>query len=123
MKEGLEAIKEADVILSLDWVDLGGAFKLALGDAQPGAKVIQVSLDHIIHNGWSMDHHIHPTVDVFVPAEPEAVVAGLLSRIADGPAKKGWAAGPRPVPALKAPPKGEPLRPDHFSLGSQEGAG
>ncbi|MGE0626386.1 MAG: thiamine pyrophosphate-binding protein [Hyphomicrobiaceae bacterium] len=123
VKEALEAIKEADVILSLDWVDLGGAFKLALDDAQPNAKVIQVSLDHIVHNGWSMDHHIHPAVDLFIAAEPEPVVSGLLARIPQGTAKKGWATGPRPVPELKAPPNGEPLRPDHFSLGLRKALG
>ena len=43
------AIRESDVILSLDWVDLAGTLKAALGDA-PGAKIIQVSLDHLLHN-------------------------------------------------------------------------
>src|SRR5437016_4999274 len=42
-EELLAAIKAADLIMSLDWVDLAGTFKL-LG-AWPTAKVIQVSLD------------------------------------------------------------------------------
>src|SRR3974377_2430869 len=52
--EVLAALREADVILSLDWVDLGGTFK-AMG-AAPTATVIQVSLDQNLHNGWSMDY-------------------------------------------------------------------
>jgi thiamine pyrophosphate-dependent acetolactate synthase large subunit-like protein len=116
-KHSLDAINNADVILSLDWVDLGGTFKLAMGDKQPDAKVIQVSLDHIIHNGWSMDHHVHPSVDLFVAAEPEPVVAGLVERAPKGRTVKNWAGGPTPVPELKAPAKGEPLRPQHFALG------
>ncbi len=47
-------LKEADVILSLDWVDLAGTLKPLGGP--PAGKVIQVSLDHQLHNGWSMDY-------------------------------------------------------------------
>ena len=117
VKVAQDAIRDADVILSLDWVDLGGAFKLVFGDKQPTAKVIQVSLDHVIHNGWSMDHHIHPTVDMFIAAESEPFVTGLLEHLPKGAAKKGWAAGPTAVPVMKPLAKGEPLRPDHLALG------
>ena len=123
VKAAQDAIRDADVILSLDFVDLGGAFKLVFGDKQPTGKVIQVSLDHIVHNGWSMDHHIHPSVDLFVAAEPEPFVAALLDKLPKGAAKKGWAAGPTPVPKLEAPPKGDPLRPDHLSLGLRKALG
>ncbi len=58
-----QAIAAADVILSLDWVDLAGTLKTACG-GEPAAKIIQVSLDHVLHNGWSMDHQGHPPVDV-----------------------------------------------------------
>ena len=61
-----EAIKNADVILSLDWVDLGGAFKTVLGTDEPKAKVIQVTLDYVLHNGWSMDYMALPTVDLLI---------------------------------------------------------
>ncbi|MBV9556868.1 MAG: thiamine pyrophosphate-binding protein, partial [Pseudolabrys sp.] len=60
--EALEAIRNADVVLSLDWLDLGGVFKHAGGTK---AKVIQISLDHQLHNGWSMDYQALPPVDVF----------------------------------------------------------
>ena len=52
--ETVPALRTADVILSLDWVDLAGALR-GLGPA-PSAKIIQISLDHRIHNGWSMDY-------------------------------------------------------------------
>ncbi len=116
VKEAMAAINDADVILSLDWVDLGGTIKLAMGDSQPKAKIIQVSLDHTVHNGWSMDHHMHPAVDLFVPAECEPVVAGLLKLLPKAANKKSWAAGPSPVPTLREVPKGEPLRPDDLAL-------
>jgi thiamine pyrophosphate-dependent acetolactate synthase large subunit-like protein len=50
--EALEAIRAADVILSLDWVDLGGTLKSAFGSTVPPATIIHASLDHILHNGW-----------------------------------------------------------------------
>src|SRR6202000_2091942 len=40
------AIARADVILSLDWVDLAGTLKAACGSPAPAAKVISVTLDH-----------------------------------------------------------------------------
>src|SRR5882672_5216631 len=74
--ELVAAIKAADVIMSLDWVDLAGTFKSSGG--WPTAKVIQVSLDQNVHNGWSMDHQGLPPVDLFVPADVDATVAALV---------------------------------------------
>src|SRR5215468_172388 len=65
--EAIEAIKAADVILALDWVDLGGALRNAFGPEPPKAKVINVSADFHIHNGWSMDYEGLPPVDLQLP--------------------------------------------------------
>ena len=75
----LAAIKDADVILSLDWVDLAGTLK-SVGSAPPGT-IIQVSLDQNLHNGWSMDYEGLPPVDLFIPAEADATAAALLGAI------------------------------------------
>jgi thiamine pyrophosphate-dependent acetolactate synthase large subunit-like protein len=71
------ALAEADVILSLDWVDLGGTLRACPGGV-PEGKVIQVSLDHHLHNGWSMDHQAFPPVDLLLEGTPDAVVADLV---------------------------------------------
>jgi thiamine pyrophosphate-dependent acetolactate synthase large subunit-like protein len=71
------ALAEADVILSLDWVDLGGTLRLCPG-GMPEGRVIQVSLDHHLHNGWSMDHQAFPPVDLLLEGSPDAVVADLV---------------------------------------------
>ena len=65
---GRSAIASADVILSLDWVDLAGALKAACGPVSPAAKVINVTLDHQLHNGWSMDHQALAPADLFIAA-------------------------------------------------------
>ena len=75
-----KVLAEADVVLSLDWVDLAGTLTTAFGSPTPGAKVIQVSLDHTLHNGWSGDHHGLPAVDLFVAADPDAVAIALAGR-------------------------------------------
>ena len=85
-EELVAAIKEADVIMSLDWVDLAGTFKSAGG--WPSAKVIQVSLDQNVHNGWSMDHQALPPVDLFVAADTDATVAALVEALPKGASKK-----------------------------------
>ena len=101
-EEFLANIREADVILSLDWLDLAGAFK-AMGGA-PTATVIQVSLDHTIHNGWSMDHQGLPAVDLFVAADPDATVEALLGAIAaDARPKRPAEVRSRLAPATPSP--------------------
>jgi thiamine pyrophosphate-dependent acetolactate synthase large subunit-like protein len=87
-------LKEADVILSLDWVDLAGTLKPLGGP--PAGKVIQISLDHQLHNGWSMDYQALPPVDLFISADPDTATAALVQAIGPGaaPAKAG---APRPL--------------------------
>ena len=80
--EAIEALRKADVILSLDWLDIAGTFKSA-GDAI-AAKVVQVSLDHRLHNGWSMDYQGLPPVDVMIDCEPDVAVPALLKALGLG---------------------------------------
>ena len=87
-------LKEADVIVSLDWVDLAGTFKPLGGP--PAGKVIQISLDHQLHNGWSMDYQALPPVDLFISADPDTATAALVQAI--GPGARTAPAGPaRPL--------------------------
>ena len=75
------AVKAADVILSLDWVDLAGALKGPFGDAGPAAKVIVVSNDFRIHRGWSMDYQGLPPCDLLLPTTPDEAVPDLLKAV------------------------------------------
>jgi len=92
--DSIEAASGADAIVSLDWVDLAGALKIA--GALPSTKIIQVSLDFRIHNGWSMDHQALPPVDLFLSADPDLVVPELVRAI-------GASAKPRVAPRPRAP--------------------
>ena len=44
-RDGKKLLRDADVVLALDWVDTAGTLKAAWGDAPIGAKVIRVSAD------------------------------------------------------------------------------
>jgi thiamine pyrophosphate-dependent acetolactate synthase large subunit-like protein len=76
--EAQKMLAEADVILSLDWLDLAGALKQAFGENPVTAQVIQVSCDAHNHRGWSTDHFGLPPVDVYLMCETDAAVPLLL---------------------------------------------
>jgi len=78
--EGLAALGRADLILSLDWVDLAGTLKAAKAPAA-NAKVVSVTVDYQIHNGWSMDHQGLAPVDVLLAADPEHAVPLLIDAL------------------------------------------
>ena len=83
VKEVTDALQKADLILAFDVVDLAGLFKTNLNGGLPAGKIVHVSIDHRIHNGWSMDHQGLPPVDVFVSAEADVVVSQLVEALAD----------------------------------------
>jgi thiamine pyrophosphate-dependent acetolactate synthase large subunit-like protein len=111
LPEAMEALAEADLIVSLDWVDLAGTLRMACGRA-PKAKIVQISLDHVLHNGWSADHQGLPPVDLFLAAEPDRVVASLAVKLgktepamratSSAPPEVQKPAGPITVPAMAA---------------------
>ncbi len=82
-QDSAATIRDADLILSLDWVDLGGALLLSCGGTWPMATVVQCSLDQYSHNGWSMDHQILPPADISLLADPDRLVAMLLDALGD----------------------------------------
>lgn len=113
--EALEALAQADVILSLDWVDLAGTLKAA----KTSATVIQVSVDHHLHNGWSMDYQGLPAVDLFLAGDPDQTVPALLEHLG----------GPRTASVVSAPSRAlpklsdGPLTVEHLALGLRQAVG
>jgi thiamine pyrophosphate-dependent acetolactate synthase large subunit-like protein len=105
--EAADAIRNADVILSLDWLDVAGCFKHVGGT---NAKVIQVSMDHHLHNGWSLDYQALPPVDVMIACAPDVAVPPLLEAL--GTAKPHLVAT-RTADPFK--PAGDKLTVDHLA--------
>jgi thiamine pyrophosphate-dependent acetolactate synthase large subunit-like protein len=94
--DAAKLLRDADVVLALDWVDLAGVLKQVWGAEPVGAKVIQVSPDAHLHRGWSMDYQGLPPVDVYMMCEPETVVPLLLGAVKARPA--AVAPAPQPLP-------------------------
>jgi thiamine pyrophosphate-dependent acetolactate synthase large subunit-like protein len=118
----LEALRNADVILSLDWVDLGGMLRSAFGPSVPAGKVIQVSLDHTMHNGWSMDHQAFPAADLHLAADPEIAVPMLIEAVGIGArSSPPRHSAPSAKPALAG--GGGALDVEQLALGLREAAG
>jgi thiamine pyrophosphate-dependent acetolactate synthase large subunit-like protein len=79
-----KALGEADVILSLDWIDLGGTLAASRSEPAVAGKVIHASLDHNLHGGAHMIYQALPALDVFMPACGDAVAADLLEALGEG---------------------------------------
>jgi len=80
-ERSLACIRQADVILSLDWVDMVNLFGRAWPDGTVPPKVIQVSADRLVHKAWTRDHMGLPAADLDILAEPCATVPLLLEEV------------------------------------------
>jgi thiamine pyrophosphate-dependent acetolactate synthase large subunit-like protein len=89
---------DADVVLALDWLDLGGTLRQAWGENPVAAKIINVSCDAHGHRGWSLDHQGLPPADLYLLCEPDTAVPLLLEAV--GSRKAGAQADlQHPLPA------------------------
>jgi thiamine pyrophosphate-dependent acetolactate synthase large subunit-like protein len=119
VKEAAAALREADLILSLDWIDLAGTLRTLFGDDAPSARIIQVTLDHLVHNGWSMDYQGLPPVDLLLAAEPDVAAPALLDAL-------GVAGDPRSASAptaLPESPTGERVTVDDLAAALRRAVG
>src|SRR5262249_12030644 len=89
-----EILCEADAILSLDWVDLGGALKQAAAVGKVTAKIVNASLDSHLHTGAGMEYQALPPADVFMAATSDTVVDELVQSLGAG-RKALWGARAR----------------------------
>ena len=118
---GCALIREADVVLSLDWVDLAGALKAGWGSEPVGANVILASLDHLVHNGWSMDYQGLPPADLHLAVDPDVAVAVLLPLLK--PRQPGWRDRPTAAPRQTVPISGDTIAPLMLAAALREAVG
>ena len=83
--------------------------------------MISASLDHLVHNGWSMDYQGLPPVDISLAVEPDIAVAALLPLLK--PRAPGWA-GRQPTPPPELPAvAGEKIPPLMLAAALREALG
>jgi len=105
-EEARALFENADVVLSLDWIDLAGTLKQVWKTGAVPATIIHASPDALVHNGWSMDHQALPPADVYLLADPDATVACLLQALEQAGVERARPAPPRkPAPSAATPGK------------------
>jgi thiamine pyrophosphate-dependent acetolactate synthase large subunit-like protein len=117
--EAIEALKAADLILGLDCVDLNGVLRGGFGFDVPKTKIIHVTADFHIHNGWSMDYEALPPVDLLLPTTPDEAVPKLLAELGGAKPRKPVAV----KTAEKYQPSDGPLRVDDLARALRSAVG
>jgi thiamine pyrophosphate-dependent acetolactate synthase large subunit-like protein len=97
-----DELRSAEVILALEWLDLGGTIELA-GPVE--GHVVAVGLDEQLHRGWSKESFTPVPADVHVQAGADATVLALLHRLR-GRTEAIRASEPAP-PEIAARPDGK----------------
>ncbi|HEV8016385.1 MAG TPA: thiamine pyrophosphate-dependent enzyme [Stellaceae bacterium] len=101
-----ELLRQADLVVSFDWVDLGGLLQGAAGKGKLDATVVRVSVDQYSHHGWGMEYQILPPADLYIAAEADATVSALLAAVQKLGARKAPAwpeRKPAAIPAIPQP--------------------
>ena len=94
--DSLAALGAADLIVSLDWPDLAGLLA-SRPDQGKNARVIVVSADERLHNGWSLDHFGLPRSDLRIPVPADVLVAELLPRLQRGSRARWYSKPLKPI--------------------------
>jgi thiamine pyrophosphate-dependent acetolactate synthase large subunit-like protein len=89
--EAAAALKEADLVLALDWLDLGGTLAMA----GCGARVVNASLDHLLHNGFGGEVFSLPPQDLHLACSAEMAVRAITEALSLGPGTPPGEDGPR----------------------------
>jgi len=106
-KSAREIVCSADLILSLDWIDLGGLLKQAGTAGKVSARIIAASLDQMLHSGAGMEYQALPPTDVFMATTSDAAVEELVQALGPGNA---------PPWQERAAPKRDEVNPDTVTL-------
>jgi thiamine pyrophosphate-dependent acetolactate synthase large subunit-like protein len=95
-----DVLTQADLIVSFDYPDLQGTLRqVNRKTSAMAAKIVRVSVDHTLHNGWSMDYFGLSPADKAVMADPDAFTEQLHDELKtkfggakrwDGKSRRNW---------------------------------
>lgn len=107
-------LRDADLIVSFDWIDPAGTLR----EAGANATCVNVSLDHLLSNGWSFDHMAQLPAQLHVASPPDTVIAALNRQLEIAPAAFPVAAARERLGTLEA---AGPMSMDGFSAALAHG--
>lgn len=81
--ERRKLLAEADCILSLDWVDLGGTLEQVIAGSEKSPTVIHASLEHNLLSGGGKLHYAAPRVDIHLTCTSDDAVRSLLPLVSE----------------------------------------
>ena len=84
-----KALREADLVIDLDSIDLGGMLKGAYRGAPANATIVQSTLDHHLHGGSTTEYQQLAPVDVEISVGPDEFVRALLAAAGPSTAPSG----------------------------------
>ncbi|MDH4191145.1 MAG: thiamine pyrophosphate-dependent enzyme, partial [Betaproteobacteria bacterium] len=119
-KPAKTALEDADVVLSLASVDLGGVLRQAYGRGNPPAKIIHAGDDLYLHNGWGKEHMELPAIDVHLLGDADAAVADLLAAL---PARRADAPRAARPAAARIVASDSPINLRHVALALAQAVG
>jgi thiamine pyrophosphate-dependent acetolactate synthase large subunit-like protein len=96
------ALRDADAILSLDYLDLAGVLKLAGVTGSP--TVVSAALDRYAHNAASRDHQAVCNIDLDLAVDPDRFVAQALTVLGVPPAQGNGRLAPAATPVVPGQP-------------------
>ena len=88
--EGVAALRDADLVLALDWLDPGATLRRA----GSSATVLNASLDHLLHNGFGGELMGLAPQDLHLACSPEPAVRAIADAMGVGPGTPPAGAGP-----------------------------
>ncbi|ASP23685.1 benzoylformate decarboxylase (plasmid) [Antarctobacter heliothermus] len=92
-----ETIRDADVILMLDWLDPAGFLRSVFGETPAPARLINASMDMALQKGWVRDAGAMVPADISLQCAPD----DLVSALCDSLSVKVPAQIPAPQPSRK----------------------
>ena len=93
-KDQLQALAEADVVLSLDWLDLKTILAAAGRADDDSHTVIRSSLERYAHSGAVVDYLGLPHTDVMLLADPDTTTRALVDALGIGEAPEAFETKP-----------------------------
>ncbi|MEQ8488277.1 MAG: thiamine pyrophosphate-binding protein [Marinovum algicola] len=102
LPEAGRAIAGADLVIAFDWVDVAGTLDQA-GLALDAARIVNITPEPLMQNGWSLDHQAQPPSDLTLLTTADAAIAALCNALGVGDPSEPMVPVDAAAPRAKGP--------------------